>query len=270
MAADEPRSSHGNKSALSFDEGMVPSDLDLEAQLYSRMASNHKPPQSLHSSGATSSPAHDVASPARRAMHRQSSSANLWQHVEAIVNDAGNEASRLRSRSLEVETSERSSVETGEWHVPTVRTLRHQSSRIFAQVRDWALRRSTVAVDSIARESTVAVVTFTSRQAAVAARACVADGRGQERWQTLREIPVPPLADAAACDVMACRNCCRPVTVSINNRQKSARKYMYVTGACSEGLLVYSPLMRRCDFLLRDFAALFACWLQSTCSTRFP
>jgi hypothetical protein len=227
LAAEEPRSSHGNKSALSFDEGMVPSDLDLEAQLYCRMASNHTPTKSLSAPAAvTSTLEHDVVSPSRRVIHRQNSSSSLWRHVEAIVNEANKEGSRVRSKSLEVEASERSSIDTGEWHVPTLRTLKHQSRRIFTHVRDWALRRSTVAVDSIARESTVAVVTFTSRQAAVAARTCIADGRGQERWQTMREIPVPPLADAAACDVVACRNCCRPVTVSINNRQKSARKYM--------------------------------------------
>jgi hypothetical protein len=118
-------------------------------------------------------------------------------------------------------------VETGEWHIPTVKSLRHVASGLVRRGREWTMQRSTVAADSF-RDSTYAVVTFTSRQAAVAARMCIADGRGQERWQTLREIPVPPLADAAACDIMACRNCFRPVTISINNRQKSARKYMYV------------------------------------------
>ena len=35
-----------------------------------------------------------------------------------------------------------------------------------------------------------------SRQAAVAARQCVADGRGIKHWNEYREIPTPPLADA--------------------------------------------------------------------------
>ena len=42
----------------------------------------------------------------------------------------------------------------------------------------------------IAKDSTYAVVTFSSRQAAVAARHCVADGRGVERWLSLETVPV--------------------------------------------------------------------------------
>jgi len=79
-------------------------------------------------------------------------------------------------------------------------------------------------LDTLTRETTYAVVTFTSRQAAVAARQCLADGRAFERWTTFEEVPVPPLSDAAAFQLCPCRGCCRPVTISINNRQKLLRR----------------------------------------------
>lgn len=41
-----------------------------------------------------------------------------------------------------------------------------------------------------------AVVTFTSRQSAIAARQCLADGRGVNRWSQVDDIPTAPIADA--------------------------------------------------------------------------
>ena len=96
-------------------------------------------------------------------------------------------------------------------------------SIIFNFVRD--LFGFKTVVNNLARENTVAVVTFTSRQAAVAARHCLADGRGAQRWVADDSLPVPPLADAASCDLKTCRGCCRPVTASINKKQKMVRKY---------------------------------------------
>ena len=55
------------------------------------------------------------------------------------------------------------------------------------------------------------------------ARHCLADGRGAKRWTPVEEIPVPPLADAAACDLVTCRGCCRPVTLTINSQQQFLR-----------------------------------------------
>lgn len=94
----------------------------------------------------------------------------------------------------------------------------HNSLRGSKRVKDT--------VDHLVRESTYAVVTFMSRQAAVAARQCLADGRGQNRWITSAEVPVPPLADAAPCNICFCRGCCRPVSLSLNRRQKTVRKYV--------------------------------------------
>jgi hypothetical protein len=77
--------------------------------------------------------------------------------------------------------------------------------------------------DELASESTFAVVTFTSRQAAVAARHCLADSRGADRWKTVSEMPSPPLADAPVCSLSNFRGCVRPVTISINDTQKMLR-----------------------------------------------
>lgn len=86
-----------------------------------------------------------------------------------------------------------------------------------------AWRTNKALVESLSRDSTFAVVTFTSRQAAIAARHCLSDGRASNRWLTLEELPIPPLADAPSCNVMACRNCCRPLALGANERQKNIR-----------------------------------------------
>ena len=64
-------------------------------------------------------------------------------------------------------------------------------------------------VVNILAHPTFAVVTLTSRQAAVAARQCLADGGGLDRWIEIEELPVAPLADAPPCDIMDCRSCCK-------------------------------------------------------------
>jgi hypothetical protein len=48
-------------------------------------------------------------------------------------------------------------------------------------------------VISILDHPSYAVVTFTSRQAAIAARQCLADGKGVDRWMNVDGIPVTPL-----------------------------------------------------------------------------
>ena len=83
-----------------------------------------------------------------------------------------------------------------------------------------------VSEDFLVNGGSFAVVTFTSRQAAVAARNCKIDGRGSSRWFTQQGLPVTPLSDAAPFDLKTCRNCCRPVTLSLNVRQKKLRMYV--------------------------------------------
>lgn len=78
-------------------------------------------------------------------------------------------------------------------------------------------------LSKIAKSESYAVVTFTSRQAAIAARQCLSDGSGLEGWREVDKIPVPPLADAVPWNIFDCRGCCRPVTVSIAPQQKRFR-----------------------------------------------
>ena len=59
---------------------------------------------------------------------------------------------------------------------------------------------------------TYAVVTFTSRQAAIAARQSLADGGATNTWKQVDDIPIPPLADAPPRNLLFFRGCCRPVT----------------------------------------------------------
>lgn len=64
-------------------------------------------------------------------------------------------------------------------------------------------------VVNILEHPTYAVITFSSRQAAIAARQCLADGGGFDRWIEIEELPVAPLADAPPWNIMFCRGCCK-------------------------------------------------------------
>jgi hypothetical protein len=79
-------------------------------------------------------------------------------------------------------------------------------------------------ISNIASTDSYAVVTFTSRQAAIAARQCLVDGSGIDRWREVAAIPIPPLADATPCNICDCRGCCRPVTVTLPQESKRWRK----------------------------------------------
>eukprot|EP00586_Coscinodiscus_wailesii_P007726 CAMPEP_0172520824 /NCGR_PEP_ID=MMETSP1066-20121228/292223_1 /TAXON_ID=671091 /ORGANISM="Coscinodiscus wailesii, Strain CCMP2513" /LENGTH=1048 /DNA_ID=CAMNT_0013303637 /DNA_START=568 /DNA_END=3711 /DNA_ORIENTATION=- len=149
-----------------------------------------------------------------------------WQRLESINRDSA-PPTQTQSRQIS----------TGEWftkshHNPyssslspireTLLSLPHRFIR-------WMKRRPEKVVDEWARDSTFAVITFTNRQAAVAARHCIADGRGLNTWLSVTSLPTPPLADAASCDIVTCRGCCRPVTMSINSRQQLIRKFIAIS-----------------------------------------
>ncbi|CAB9500392.1 DUF221 domain-containing protein [Seminavis robusta] len=125
---------------------------------------------------------------------------------------------------------ERRVLSEGNWELSSVAEFVMMFVKGIRHFLRWTTTKSNEAVneavDIVAADSTYAVVTFTSRQAAVAARKVLADGRGSNRWMQLDTLPIPPLADAAACDPITCRGCCRPVTLSINDRQKTYRWYL--------------------------------------------
>lgn len=153
---------------------------------------------------------------------------DAWALVDAIALDsqepiAKNDEAKDKRKSTRV-------LSGGNWELSSLTDfLKMLGMGVFKFLR-WttvqSLAKSNEAVDLVAADATYAVVTFTSRQAAVAARKVLADGRGSTRWQQLDTLPIPPLADAAACDLLTCRGCCRPVTLSINDRQKKWRWYL--------------------------------------------
>ena len=118
-------------------------------------------------------------------------------------------------------------IESGSYSLCTFLSLWDRMMKILKNAfhpSKWRNRSNDI-VDplDLAGESTFAVVTFTSRQAAVAARHCLADSRGTNRWNTVSEIPSPPLADAPVFNLSSFRGFVRPVTISINDRQKMIR-----------------------------------------------
>lgn len=141
-----------------------------------------------------------------------------WSLVESIVDETIKKNIAIRGVTRPPRT--------GQWKMFTSLDLLEWIKLKFQLWRDSAALNTSKVVEALARDSTYAVVTFTSRQAAVAARHCLADGRGVGLWTTYDDIPIPPLADAAPFQVCPCRGCCRPVTISVNDRQKAARRYL--------------------------------------------
>lgn len=155
----------------------------------------------------------------------KSNSSNQWEQVNTILkatSDVGdpNEGSGKRD------------IESGVWSNPSFTSIASAlKSEILSSLRaavKWMKGKTDPITAKVAKDSTYAVVTFSSRQAAVAARHCLADGRGVRRWLSAETVPVPPLADAAPCDIITCRGCCRPVTLNINESQLMLRRYMAI------------------------------------------
>ena len=154
-----------------------------------------------------------------------------WEKVQSIVASTraamySSRRRRLRSSSKRTDAPSHHTPISGVWHGrPSISDLMQAAYSRAKALSRFLTKQTTEAMD-LSRESSYAVVTFTSRQAALAARKCLADARGgTERWKTDRELPIPPLADAAAWDLCVCRNCCRPVAISIDTRQKTWRHY---------------------------------------------
>ncbi len=143
------------------------------------------------------------------------SAADQWERVQEIVRDD--------EEFKGISKTERRHISSGAWKVPSMKGPNREW--FITKFANFCKRKTADVVEDFASESTFAVVTFTSRQAAIAARHCLADGRGTQRWTPVEDIPVPPLADAAAGDFKTCRGCCRPVTLTVNANQQFVRKY---------------------------------------------
>jgi len=118
-------------------------------------------------------------------------------------------------------------LDDGVWETPSdvnsfLSKIRQSLVDFYENMRIWFITQCKIE-DEATSKSTFAVVTFTSRQAAVAARHCLTDGRGLNQWISYEPLPLPPLADAAPCDLITCRGCCRPVTVSLGSNNVMVR-----------------------------------------------
>lgn len=231
-----PRYSPSNQlSARSFDESTISSTRRAPSPSPGNLLD--LPPLVSGRAGVSDWPPPPPGGLSRRRLNTDSSMmsaskrrATQWETVERII---GNDTTY---QELEALSGEKHKPPTGIWKMPTMESVARTSYRTIMGVftvsiqaiSSWMARQTTAVVDDLARESTFAVVTFTSRQAAVAARKCIADGRGQGRWVTMENIPVPPLADAAPFDLVTCRGCCRPVSLSIPKKQQMLRKYFSI------------------------------------------
>ncbi len=127
--------------------------------------------------------------PSQPLLDLEEKNTSTWEKVEQAVQDNG--GARIR---------------TGAW-----------GNFDFWKSLKFPFKKTMKTVEEIQSMSTFAIVTFTSRQAAVAARHCLADGTGSGAWVPVKDIPVPPLADSAVCDF---KSCGKPVTLTLNpNRQ---------------------------------------------------
>jgi hypothetical protein len=184
---------------------LTSNDYKAEAVLMSRMPANG----SAH--GATfafnrlaQNPQQDVPDECNLASTQGHQASNArassqWELVQSIVESANHKDGGTGSVTR--------SVNTGQWKIPASLNLFDWIKTQFYLWWDSAAHNTSKVVDAVARDSTYAIVTFTSRQAAVAARHCLADGRAVGRWTSAEEIPVPPLADAAPFAVCPCRGC---------------------------------------------------------------
>ena len=153
-------------------------------------------------------------------------SSNQWEQVNSILKTTDDVAPNEE-------------IETGVWVKPTF-SFKSFASTVKSEILlkmnaavKWTKGKTDPLTSKVAKSSTYAVVTFSSRQAAVAARHCLADGRGVNRWLSAETVPVPPLADAAPLDIITCRGCCRPVTLNVNENQLMVRRYLALTAlAC--------------------------------------
>ena len=139
-----------------------------------------------------------------------------WAKIESMVTEA---------RQLEG-WGEQKSIHSGTWSWNGGKCFSDRPREFMNSFRKWKEYYSGNKNDAFPSNSSCAILTFTSRRAAVAARQSLVDGRGTMRWKALSDIPIPPLADAPPAKMCPCRNCCRPVTLTISPSKKMLRRYM--------------------------------------------
>lgn len=144
-----------------------------------------------------------------------------WQ----IAGDIANESRQYNAPPGSQVVAQRMS--SGKWHFsPGDSFLKRLREMAQPQVSESVPTKRGSIIGGVVDRHIYAVVTFTSRQAAIAGRQCMSDGSGLGRWEEIGDLPIPPLADSSPWDICLCRACCRPVTLTINDSQKRCRRNM--------------------------------------------
>ena len=184
-----------------------------------------------------------------------------WSHM-SVQSSSGaknesqwNQVERLVQNNADAMGTAPRKVDDGIWVKPDFNS---SSAFIGSRIKQWATSRTKTAVRNVIGESNFAVVTFTSRQAAIAARNCLADGRGYSRFRIFDEHPIPPLADAAICDIADCRGCCRPVTITHSSKLQFARKFIARTIIIAMYIFWTVPIQFAVSLV--DLKQLYAIW----------
>ena len=140
---------------------------------------------------------------------------DLWEEAEKLVGAEQNMV-KLMGKVM------KRKLNTGSWYNP-IRKLSSSSSNESTTRKVVENVIPSGFLSRIIKPESYAVVTFTSRQAAIAARQCLSDGSGLEGWREVDKIPIPPLADSVPWNISDCRGCCRPVTVTLPPQQRNLR-----------------------------------------------
>jgi len=146
-------------------------------------------------------------------IQRNTTNSHLWEEAVKLVGSEQymfKRGGQVRKRTLN----------TGRWYNPFRKSF---SSKASASKKVVGNQVPSGILSRIIESESYAVVTFTSRQATICARQCLADGSGLEGWKEIDKIPIPPLADAVPWNIFDCRGCCRPVTVTLPREQKRSR-----------------------------------------------
>ncbi len=117
----------------------------------------------------------------RSIRHRRSADSNKWQQAQALASEMyGRESNEHQSKSSCAQFNACFKAGNGmKWMLPSF-------DRGMLADTDFGvpLRQA----GSVLEHPTYAVITFTSRQAAVAARQCLVDGSGIDRWVEIEEV----------------------------------------------------------------------------------
>jgi hypothetical protein len=150
-----------------------------------------------------------------RKKRKPEKTSDLWEDAEALIG-AEQYMFKLGGKVL------KRKMNSGSWSNPFGKSKSFNDMNVMENVIPSGF------FSKLTKSESYAVVTFTSRQAAIAARQCLSDGSGLDGWREVDKIPIPPLADSVPWNICDCRGCCRPVTVTLPDQERRFRFKLYV------------------------------------------